>query len=169
MRGSVAFNGALIPIDDGMFSEHLKNVLHLSILYRRGTAPAFFSLIEVARAGCRSKPFPLFTLRFRFKNVMIFSCGFGTRGDNPRGGKRNGWKMLQEFSSRGILIINLFFHGEEAGSLSTCRHPRTSLSYGAERHFQPSKSSPALWRLPKEVILLPCSIPAPGCASWWLF
>lgn len=88
MRGSVAFNGALIPIDDGMFSEHLKNVLHLSILYRRGTAPAFFCLIEVARAGGRSKPFPLFTLRFRFKNVMIFSCGFGTRGDNPRGGKK---------------------------------------------------------------------------------
>lgn len=43
VRGSVAFNGALIPIDDGMFSEHLKNVLHLSILYLQKTALADFS------------------------------------------------------------------------------------------------------------------------------
>lgn len=113
MRGSVAFNGALIPIDDGMFSEHFKNVLHLSIFYRRGTAPLFFSLIEVARAGGRSKPFPLFTLRFLFKNVMIFSCGFGTSGDNPRGEKKWVENSAGIFFSRGILIINFIFFSTE--------------------------------------------------------
>lgn len=155
-----------------MFSEHLKNVLHLSILYQRGTAPAFFSLIEVARAGCRSKPFPLFTLRFRFKNVMIFSCGFGTRGDNPCGGKRNGWKTLQEFFFQEGFFLFFFFSMKRKRVTQHMQAP-TYLSEPflgeAERHFQPSKSSPVLLRLPEEMILLPCSIPAPGCASWWLF
>lgn len=132
-------------------------------------------MIEVVSAECRCKPLPLFTLRFRFKNMMIFSCGFGTRGDNPRGGEKKCVENAAGIFFKGDFYFLFFFSLRESWVAQHLKAPMYLPEHhhqGAERHFQPSKSSLALWRslsLPKEIIIVLCYITAPGCTSWWLF
>lgn len=90
-------------------------------------------------------------------------------------GKRNVWKMLQEFFFKGDFYFLFFFSLRESWVAQHLKAPMYLPEHhhqGAERHFQPSKSSLALWRslpLPKEIIIVLCYITAPGCTSWWLF